>query len=62
MVWRLIDRKMGHDAFVGVLRSALDTAKTDRAGLPLTAFRAALVSRGGEGLKMLLEAATRSSA
>jgi hypothetical protein len=55
MVWRLVDRKMGHDAFVGVLRSALDTAKTDKAGLALTSFRAALVSRGGESLKTLLE-------
>lgn len=55
MVWRLLDRKMGHDAFIGVLRSVLDTAKTDRAGLVLASFRAALVSRGGESLKTLLE-------
>ena len=55
IVWRLFDRKMGHDAFIGVLRGVLDTAKTDRAGLALTSFRAALVSRGGEGLKTLLD-------
>lgn len=55
MTWRLIDRKLGHDAFVGVLRSALDTAKTDTAGLTLPIFRAALVSRGGESIKTLLD-------
>jgi len=55
MAWRLIDRKLGHDAFIGVLRSALDVGKTDPAGLTLPNFRAALVNRGGEGLKTLLD-------
>ncbi|HEX7294631.1 MAG TPA: tetratricopeptide repeat protein [Pyrinomonadaceae bacterium] len=55
MTWRLIDRRLGHDAFVGVLRSALDTGKTDAEGLTLSNFRAALVNRGGEGLKTLLD-------
>ena len=55
MTWRLIDRKVGHDAFIGVLRSALETGKTDSAGLTLPNFRTALISRGGESLKTLLD-------
>jgi hypothetical protein len=55
MTWRLVDRKLGHDAFIGVLRSALETGKTDSAGLTLPIFRAALISRGGESLKTLLD-------
>jgi hypothetical protein len=55
MTWRLIDRKLGHDGFIGVLRSALETGKTDSAGLTLANFRTALISRGGESLKTLLD-------
>jgi hypothetical protein len=55
MTWRLIDRKLGHDSFIGVLRSALETGKTDSSGLTLPIFRAALISRGGESLKTLLD-------
>ncbi|HSE33262.1 MAG TPA: tetratricopeptide repeat protein [Pyrinomonadaceae bacterium] len=55
MTWRLIDRKLGHDVFIGVLRSTLETGKTDTAGLTLPIFRAALVNRGGESLRTLLD-------
>jgi hypothetical protein len=55
MTWRLIDRKLGHDAFIGVLRGALETGKSDSAGLTLPNFRAALITRGGESLKTLLD-------
>ena len=55
MTWRLIDRKLGRDALIGVLRSALETGKTDSAGLTLPNFRTALISRGGESLKTLLD-------
>jgi len=55
MAWRLIDRKLGHDAFIGVLRGLLQTGKTDPSGLNLAALRNALVEKGGESLRTLLE-------
>jgi tetratricopeptide (TPR) repeat protein len=55
MVWRLIDRTMGHDAFVNVLRGLLQSGKGSGPGISLAALRAALVERGGDRLKTLLE-------
>ncbi len=55
MFWRLVDRRLGHDALMTVLRSALDAGKSDPNGLTLAALREALVARGGEGLKALLD-------
>ncbi|HVQ39175.1 MAG TPA: tetratricopeptide repeat protein [Pyrinomonadaceae bacterium] len=55
MVWRLIDRSLGHDAFVGVLRGLLQAGKGNVNGISLSGFRSALVERGGERLKTLLE-------
>lgn len=54
MVWRLIDRSVGHDAFVGVLRGLLQAGKGTGSGTSLAAFRAALEERGGGRLKALL--------
>ncbi len=55
MFWRLVDRRLGHDAFMGVLRASLDTGKKDQSGLTLSGLRQALVARGGESLKSLLD-------
>lgn len=55
MFWRLVDRKMGRDAFLSVLKAAVQTAKTDQAGLTLTGVRQALAARGGESLKSLMD-------
>ena len=55
MFWRLVDRKLGHDAFVEVLKSALQTGKTDQTGLTLDGLRGALVARGGDSLKSLVD-------
>ena len=55
MVWRLVERRLGRDAFTGLLRSLLQTRKGDLNGLSLAAFRASLVERGGEALKTLLD-------
>lgn len=52
MFWRLVDRKLGHDAFVSVLKAAL---QTDRNGMTLAGLREALGARGGEGLKSLMD-------
>ena len=55
MFWRLVDRKLGHEAFMAVLKTALQTAKTDPAGLTLAGLREALAARGGESLKSLMD-------
>jgi hypothetical protein len=55
MVWRLVDRRLGHENFMTILRSLLQTAKNDPNGVTLAALRSALVDRGGEGLKLLVD-------
>ncbi|MCA1575731.1 MAG: tetratricopeptide repeat protein [Acidobacteria bacterium] len=55
MFWRLVDRKLGHAVFVEVLKGALQAGKTEQAGLTLAGFRQALVARGGESLKSLVD-------
>lgn len=52
MFWRLVDRKLGHDAFVSVLKAAL---QTDRNGMTLVGLREALAARGGDSLKSLMD-------
>ena len=52
MFWRLVDRRLGREVFLGVLKGALQAGKN---GLTLPAVREALVARGGEGLKALLD-------
>ena len=55
MVWRLVDRTIGHETFISTLRASLQAAKTDPEGLSLTGFRSALAPRGSASLKALLE-------
>jgi Tfp pilus assembly protein PilF len=55
MFWRLVDRKLGRDQFMGVLKAALESAKTNVNGLTLSALREALSARGGESLKSLID-------
>jgi len=55
MFWRLVDRRLGHEAFIGLLTSALQSGKSDSNGLTLAGLRAAIVQRGGESFKLLLE-------
>ncbi|HEX8746935.1 MAG TPA: tetratricopeptide repeat protein [Pyrinomonadaceae bacterium] len=52
MVWRLAERLMGRDAFVGSLRSFLQ--KGTEGELTLELFRASLSGRGGPALKNIL--------
>jgi tetratricopeptide (TPR) repeat protein len=53
MVWRLVERRLGRDVFLEIVRTQLQSAKSD--GLTLAAFRTALVQRGGEPVKLLLD-------
>jgi len=53
--WRLVERRLGREVFTGVLRAALQSAKSDPNGMTLTGLREALAARGGEGLKALMD-------
>ncbi len=55
MFWRLVDRRLGRDVLMGVLRASLQAGKSDPNGFNLPAVREALAQRGGEGLKALLD-------
>ncbi|MEN3327775.1 MAG: hypothetical protein V7638_2582 [Acidobacteriota bacterium] len=55
MFWRLVDRRLGRDVLTGVLRASLQTGKSDPNGFNLVSVREALVARGGESLKALLD-------
>jgi hypothetical protein len=55
MFWRLVDRRLGHENLMTVLRAALATGKSDPNGFNLSAVREALVARGGDSMKALLD-------
>ena len=55
MFWRIVDRRLGRDALLGVLRASLQAGKSEPNGFNLVAVRAALVARGGDSLKALLD-------
>ena len=55
MFWRLVEKRMGRDALMGVIRASLDAGKKDQTGLTLGGVRDALLARGGEGLKSLVD-------
>jgi tetratricopeptide (TPR) repeat protein len=55
MFWRLVDRRLGREALMGVLRAALLAGKNEPNGFNLASVREALVQRGGESLKALLD-------
>jgi tetratricopeptide repeat protein len=55
MFWRLVDRKLGHDAFMEVLKAAVQAGKTDAAGMTLAGVREALAAKGGGSLKTLID-------
>ncbi|MGB7925544.1 MAG: hypothetical protein WCF57_20060 [Pyrinomonadaceae bacterium] len=54
MVWRLVERSLGRDAFLSAARAALQTGRSDQNGLTLAALRAALAERGGAALRTTL--------
>jgi hypothetical protein len=55
MFWRLVDRRLGREVLMGVLRAALQSGKSDPNGFNLAGVRAALAERGGDSLKALLD-------
>jgi Tetratricopeptide repeat len=55
MVWRLVDRAVGRDAFIQTIRAQLEAAGRDEAGLTLASVRAALSERGGASVRAILD-------
>lgn len=55
MVWRLVERSLGRDALMTVLRAAIQKSATEQEGLTLASVRGLLTERGGETLKSLLD-------
>jgi tetratricopeptide (TPR) repeat protein len=55
MFWRLVERRLTRDVLMGVLRAAVEAGKNDRNGLTLSSVREALVARGGDSLKAVLD-------
>ena len=55
MVWRLIESRIGRDAFISTLRGLLQSAGGNTSGISLAALRGALVQRGGQPLKALID-------
>jgi len=55
MVWRLVDRVIGHDPFISGVRELLTSGKSDPEGLSLTRARAVFVAKGPSTLKALLD-------
>jgi hypothetical protein len=55
MVWRLIERIIGRDAFIGTLRSLLQKGAGGDTELSLPVLRAGLSGRGGAALKTVLD-------
>ena len=55
MIWRLADRAMGREPFLGVVRASLQNGKSDPGGLSLASLRASLAERGAATLKSVLD-------
>lgn len=55
MFWRLIERSLGRDALMTILRAALQRGTSEQEGLALASLRSVLAERGGETLKSLLD-------
>ncbi|MDQ6653983.1 MAG: hypothetical protein M3Y84_14735, partial [Acidobacteriota bacterium] len=55
MVWRLIEHSLGHEAFMGTLRALLQSGKASATGIDLGTFRNALVARGDDRLKAVMD-------
>lgn len=53
MYWRLMDELLGHEAFLGILKTNLPTARQSAAGLNLPALRTAVGDTGGASIKLV---------
>jgi tetratricopeptide (TPR) repeat protein len=53
MLWRLIDWRLGHDAFISIIRGLLASGKSS--AMTLAALRTAISERGGDKIKILMD-------
>ncbi len=53
VLWRLIDQRLGHDAFISSVRELLAAGK--ESGMTLAALRSVIAGRGGESIKILMD-------
>ena len=53
MFWRLVERRLGRDVLMGVLRASVESGRQN--GMTLAGMRDALVARGGDSLKAVLD-------
>ena len=53
LVWRLVDRRVGREAFIGSIRALLQSGKGGE--ISLAALRQDLAAKGGEPIKTLLD-------
>ncbi|MFZ0061983.1 MAG: tetratricopeptide repeat protein [Pyrinomonadaceae bacterium] len=53
LVWRLVDRRLGRDAFISSIRAVLQAAKGG--DMTLAALRKDLAGKGGDSIKTLLD-------
>jgi TolA-binding protein len=53
MVWRIIDQRLGHDAFISIVRELLASGKGR--GMTLAALRSVITERGGDAIKTLMD-------
>jgi tetratricopeptide (TPR) repeat protein len=53
MLWRLIDWRLGHDAFISIVRGLLASGKSS--AMTLAALRTAISERGGDKIKILMD-------
>ncbi|MBA2705683.1 MAG: tetratricopeptide repeat protein [Blastocatellia bacterium] len=53
MVWRLVERRLGHDAFINIVREVLVSGKGS--GMTLAALRSVIAQRGGDAIRILLD-------
>lgn len=55
MIWRLVERALGRDALMNLIRAALSTGAREGEGLTLSNLRTMLAERGGASLKAVLD-------
>lgn len=55
MFWRLVERRLGREALLTVIRAAVESSRNNKDGMTLSSVRAALVARGGDSLKAVLD-------
>ncbi len=54
MVWRLVERAVGRDVFLEILKAQLQSSSPEATGISLGSFKDALAARGGDSVAAML--------